>query len=204
MCAESLIGLALLAGCGGSDDRPDLEASLTTTQVTTAPVTTTTEADAALEASARSGIPATTRQRGVIVTQAGVAAAAVSRWERAVGSCVGPSGESDDAGASCTRAAWDQLFDQMFSVQYELLDLMGRLERGPCREALATALDALHGFLAGARADEGRLARRAAATAKPVRPRGHGRRRPTCRSSDARRGRDGVQVVRVRRRARLR
>ena len=150
MCAESLIGLALLAGCGGSDDRPDLEASLTTTQVTTAPVTTTTEADAALEASARSGIPATTRQRGVIVTQAGVAAAAVSRWERAVGSCVGPSGESDDAGASCTRAAWDQLFDQMFSVQYELLDLMGPLERGPCREALATALDAVHGFLAGA------------------------------------------------------
>lgn len=150
MCAGSLIGRALLAGCGGNDDLPDLEASLTTTQVTTAPVTTTTEADAALEASARSRIPATTRQRGVIVTQAGVAAAAVSRWERAVGSCVGPSGESDDAGASCTRAAWDQLFDQMFSVQYELLDLMGRLERGTCREALATALDAVHGFLAGA------------------------------------------------------
>ena len=82
----------------------------------------------------------------MIVTQAGVAEAAVRRWEAALDSCVGPSGGGDDTGASCTRAAWDQLFDQMYAVQYELLDLMGRMSRGgPCRETLASALDVLSG-----------------------------------------------------------
>ena len=86
----------------------------------------------------------------MITTQADVAEAAVRRWEAALDACVGPSGQGDDVGATCTRAAWDLLFDQMYSVQYELLDLMGRMSRGSCREALASALDGVHGFLSGA------------------------------------------------------
>ena len=151
--ALGLLVLAL-AGCGGSDDRPDLEASSMTTAVETTPqaVTTTMESAPGAVPSTPVGNKAapTPRERRVIATQAGVAEAAVRRWEASLDSCVGPSGEGDDTGASCTRAAWDQLFDQMYSVQYELLDLMGPMSRGSCREALASALDGVHGFLSGA------------------------------------------------------
>jgi hypothetical protein len=152
--ALGLLVLSLLAGCGGSDDRPDLEASSTTTDAeTTPPAVTTTMESAPRTVSGtpigKRAVP-TTRERRVIATQAGVAEAAVARWEAALDLCIGPSGGGDDAGASCTRAAWDQLFDQMYSVQYELLDLMGRMSRGPCRESLSSALDGVHGFLSGA------------------------------------------------------
>jgi hypothetical protein len=152
--ALGLLVLALLAGCGGSDDRPDLEASPTTTALETTPpaVTATMESAPSTVPGAPVGnrATATSRERRVIATQAGVAEAAVGRWEAALDSCIGPSGGGDDAGASCTRAAWDQLFDQMYAVQYELLDLMRPMSRGPCREALASALDGVHGFLSGA------------------------------------------------------
>ena len=147
----SLVVLVLAGGCGGHDDRPDVAAPAppaTEAQVPT-PVATTSEA-AAASASPGSASTPTSRERGAIVTQAGVAEAAIRRWNGSVDSCVGSSGTGDDAGASCTRAAWDQLFDQMYAVQYELLDLMGRMARDRCREGLAAALDAVHGFLSGA------------------------------------------------------
>jgi hypothetical protein len=152
--ALCVLGLTLLAGCGGGDDRPDLEGSPTTIEVETTPSAATTTTDSMPGAPpampvGNSGTP-TSAQRRVIVTQADVAGAAVGRWEAALDSCVGPSGGGDDTSASCTRAAWEQLFDQMYSVQYELLDLMGRMSRGPCRETLASALDGVHGFLSGA------------------------------------------------------
>jgi hypothetical protein len=151
--ALGLLVLALLAGCGGSDDRPDLEASSTTTAVETAPPTPTTTVEspsAAPGTEVGNRVAPTPHERRVITTQADVAEAAVRRWEAGLDACVGPSGQGDDVGASCTRAAWDMLFDQMYSVQYELLDLMGRMSRGSCREALAAALDGVHGFLSGA------------------------------------------------------
>ena len=76
--------------------------------------------------------------------------AALANWDVRLDRCVGPSGNGDDAGASCIRAAWDQLFDQMDVAQYYLLRLLGPLHGGACHESLTAALDAVHGFLSGA------------------------------------------------------
>jgi len=46
--------------------------------------------------------------------------------------------------------AWEQLFKQMYAVQYELLALSDRIGSGACHRARASAIDAVHGFLAGA------------------------------------------------------
>jgi len=64
--------------------------------------------------------------------------------------CIGPSGEGDDPAATCTNAAWEQLFDRMYAAHSELLDLIDRMPPGPCHEALASVLDAVHGFVSGA------------------------------------------------------
>jgi hypothetical protein len=146
------LAVAALAGCGGTDDRPDLAASPPTTETTpTEPAPTTTQEPAAADASAnvgRSGVP--TPERAKIAEQAAAAGDAIGRWDDSLAACIGPEGRSDDAGATCTHAAWDQLFDQMYAVQYELLALMNRMPHGPCRRELAPALDGVHGFLSGA------------------------------------------------------
>jgi hypothetical protein len=94
--------------------------------------------------------PIRPHQRTEISEQAAASADAVRRWEDSLATCVGPEGKGDDTAATCTHAAWDQLFDQMYAVQYELLALMNRMQRGPCRQALKPALDGVHGFLSGA------------------------------------------------------
>jgi hypothetical protein len=147
--------LALVAGCGGSDDRPDLEATPPTTEPLTSETAPTTEVAAPAntgasptQAANSAPLPANTQRR--IASQANDVEAAVTRWNDRVSACVGPSGTRDDAGASCTRAAWDQLFDQMYVAQYELLDLLDRMGAGRCHEALASVVDSVHGFLSGA------------------------------------------------------
>ncbi len=75
---------------------------------------------------------------------------AVRRWNSALDSCVRRSRRVHDAGALCTREAWEQLFKQMYAVQYELLALSGQIGAGACHARLAAAVDAVHGFLAGA------------------------------------------------------
>jgi hypothetical protein len=79
-----------------------------------------------------------------------VSHAAVQRWTRTLASCLTPSRKADDPGALCTREAWEQLFKQMYAVQYELLAVGDRIGSGACHRALASAIDAVHGFLSGA------------------------------------------------------
>ncbi len=144
--------LALASGCGGSDDRPDLEA---------APPPAETTASTADEAGSPSSVttaptvsasstPFPARQRARITAQAADTAAAIERWDAAFSACIGPSGEGDDPGATCTKTAWELLFDAMDVEQYVLLRLLNRIGPGACHETLVTVLDAVHGFLAGA------------------------------------------------------
>ena len=150
--ALCLVGLALVAGCGGSDDRPDLASPPTTTEADAPAPTTLTTTQTATQSvtSVRTGTHLRSGERSRIAEQANVADSAVQTWNRTLNSCIGPSGTGDDTGATCTRAAWGQLFDQMYSVRYELLALVDRIGAGACHEALSSAIDAAHGFLAGA------------------------------------------------------
>ncbi len=95
--------------------------------------------------------PLTASQRDEIRTLAVDAGAAVPRWDEELAACIRPSGDGDgdDADATCTRAAWEQLFNQMYVAHYELLALVDRIA-GSCHEALAAVVDAVHGFLSGA------------------------------------------------------
>lgn len=144
MCLVVLV----LGGCGGSDERPDVEDLSTTTE---APLGTLEES---VTTSPGAGTPRPTllpaRQHARISTQAADAARAIERWNADLAECLGPSGEGDNAGATCTHAAWEQLFDAMDVAQYELLLLVNRIEPGACHDALTMELDAVHGFLAGA------------------------------------------------------
>ncbi len=150
--ALCLVGLAFVAGCGGSDDRPDLASPPPKTEADAPAPTTLTTTQTATQSvtSVRTATHLRPGERSRIAEQADDADSAVQRWNRMLDSCVGPSGKGDDSGATCTRAAWEQLFDQMYSVQYELLALVDRIGRGACHEALSSAIDAAHGFLAGA------------------------------------------------------
>jgi hypothetical protein len=152
---RSAAGLCLvvlaLAGCGGSDDRPDLAAPPPTTE-TLATVPTTTEA--AGSSQTVTAVRMSTRlrpgERHRIAEQAGTAATAVRTWNSRLDSCTRRSRKARDVGATCTRGAWEQLFKQMYAVQYELLALSDQIGAGPCHAPLASAIDAVHGFLAGA------------------------------------------------------
>jgi hypothetical protein len=148
-CTTLCLLVVSLAGCGGGEARDIAAPEAATTEAApivstdspaTAPAPTSTGAEPALSST----------QRHRIAAQADVADAAIQRWDRALDACIGPSGSGDDAGASCTRAAWDQLFDQMYAVQYELLAAMDRMRGGACREGLSRALDGVHGLLSGA------------------------------------------------------
>jgi len=146
------LAVAALSGCGGSDDRPDLAASVPTDTVASesTPTATQGEPETTTGSASVSRTPLRPRQRAEIVEQASAAAGAIGRWDRSLAACIGPDGKRDDSGATCTHAAWNQLFDQMYAVQYELLALMDRMHRGGCRQALTPALDGVHGFLSGA------------------------------------------------------
>jgi hypothetical protein len=144
--------LALASGCGGSDDRPDLEAAsppAETTASTVAEPDTPSSVATTPTATAKSK-PLPARQQARITAQATDTAAALERWNAALSACISPSGEGDDPGATCTKAAWELLFDAMDVEQYELLRLLNRIGPGACHETLVTVLDAVHGFLAGA------------------------------------------------------
>ena len=149
-----LVAAVVAAGCGGSNDRPDLAASPPPTETeSVAPdrtPTTTDETPASARTATASPTPLPRGDRQEITAQAAAAADALRRWDRHVTACVGPDGTGDDAGATCTRAAWDQLFDQMYAVQYELLALLDHVAPGACHEALSSAVDAVHGLLSGA------------------------------------------------------
>jgi hypothetical protein len=149
--AVSLALLVLAAGCGGSDDRPDLASPPPTTE-TLATVETTTEAQAATQTvtAVRTTTDLGPREQHRIAEQATAAATAVQRWNSALDSCLGPSGNAPDPGGTCTRSAWEQLFKQMYAVQYELLALSDQARTGACRQRLAKAIDSAHGFLSGA------------------------------------------------------
>jgi hypothetical protein len=153
--ALCLVALAFVAGCGGGDDRPDLRAQPPpeTETTTSAPSATTAEEKVATPSSPTPASKPTrlgSEEGRRITTEATIAADAIRRWDEDVTVCVGPAGTRKDPGGTCTRAAWDRLFDQMYSVQYELLDLLDRIRSGGCHEDLASAVDAVHGFLAGA------------------------------------------------------
>ena len=144
------LAVLVLSGCGGSDDRPDLAASSTTLDEPVAVETTQTTTDDMLPTSkAPTSARVTPRQSRTIPIRADEIEAALATWDVRLDRCVGPSGNGDDAGASCTRAAWEQLFDQMDVAQYYLLRLVRPLS-GACHDSLASALDAVYGFLSGA------------------------------------------------------
>jgi hypothetical protein len=141
----------LLGGCGGGDDRPDLEAAPSTTgALATTPDDPTSTAPASTPASPIGSTRLPVAQRSRIGAQAADTAASIERWNASLSACIGPSGDGENAGATCTQSAWEQLFDAMDVAQYELLRLINRIEPGACRESLASVLDAVHGYLAGA------------------------------------------------------
>ncbi|HEX4747247.1 MAG TPA: hypothetical protein VFU99_10235 [Gaiellaceae bacterium] len=144
--------VALVAGCGGGDERPELEASAVVAKTEPAVTTeeTTTVEPPATGSPGAAATAVSARQRRKIAAQAVTTAAALTRWDEALAACIGPSGAEDDAGSSCTRAAWEQLFDQLHVAHTELLRMIGRTPAGRCHEALSSAVDAVHGFLSGA------------------------------------------------------
>jgi hypothetical protein len=154
MRSPAALGLALLAlavACGESDDRPDLAAPPPQTTETLATVPTTSDAGTATQSvtAVRTSTRLRPGERRRIAEQASAAEAAVEQWNSALDSCLGPSGTAHDPGGTCMRAAWEQLFDQIYAVQYELLAL-GDVRAGACHRRLAAAVDAAHGFLSGA------------------------------------------------------
>ena len=153
IAALCLVAIAFAAGCGGGEDRPDLAAPPPPTETTAEPAPTTTPVTGGATQSvtavrAPSRLPPGEGAR--IKEQAGDSNAAVQRWNGMLDACLGASGKADDPGALCMREAWEQLFKQMYAVQYELLAVSDRIGSGPCHRALVSAIDAVHGFLAGA------------------------------------------------------
>ena len=146
--------LALLTGCGGSDDRPDLAI---TTQQREQPVAT---APTPVETSRTEGLPSTptfaaptplpAEQRDEIRQQAADMDAAIRRWDVELAGCTGPSGDGDDSGATCTHAAWSRLVFQTDVAVYYLLGHLRGMPRGACHDALGAQADTLRGFYNGA------------------------------------------------------
>lgn len=145
------VGVAL-AGCGGSgDERPELAAAeqATPTVETAVPEAAPSAAPSWVSSQVRS-VPLPTRQRQEVGKRAADTAAAVQRWDAALAACVGPSGEGDDSGATCTHAAWEQLVDQVEIEMYYLLAHLRAMPRGSCYEALSAENDILRAFWHGA------------------------------------------------------
>jgi hypothetical protein len=141
-----------VAGCGGSgDERPELAAAEQAT-----PTVETSEPEAARSAAPNSvpsqvrSVPLPPSQQREVGKQAAGTAGAVRRWDAALAACVGPSGDGDDADATCTHAAWEQLVDQVEIEMYYLLEHLRAMPRGYCHEALGAENDILRGFWHGA------------------------------------------------------
>ncbi len=129
-----------------SSPRPQRQADSTAT-AESVPVEGASADPAQLEAGSRR---LSVTQRNRIAAQARDAAAGIRRWDAEVAACTGPSGDQDDASATCTHGAWQRLLLNMEVAQYYLLELTRHLRRGGCHAQLATALDAVHGFISGA------------------------------------------------------
>ena len=145
------LGLAV-AGCGGSgDERPELAAAEEAPPAveTSVPEAAPSQSSSSVSSQVRS-TPLSPRQRQEVGKQAAVTAAAIQRWDTALAACVGPSGEGDDADATCTHAAWEQLVDQVEIEMYYLLEHLRSMPRGSCHEALGAENDILRGFWHGA------------------------------------------------------
>lgn len=144
---------AAVAGCGGSgDERPELAApeQATPTTETSVPEAAPSEASSAMANQVLRSIPLPARQRREVSRQAAATAAAVRRWDTALAGCVGPSGDGDDADATCTHAAWEQLVDQVEIEMYYLLEHLRGMPPGACHAALKAENDILRGFWHGA------------------------------------------------------
>jgi len=145
-----------VVGCGGSgDDRPDLPAAaaLPSESTVTTPAAPAEPAAAGATTATRTsrGSPSLAeRQRTRITAQAADTAAAIRRWDQQLLACNGPSGDEDDADATCTHAAWEQLVDQVEIGMYYLLEHLRAMPRGPCHDALAAENDILGAFWHGA------------------------------------------------------
>ena len=146
-----LLLLALVPGCGGGNDRPDLAAPPPTTE-TSATTPTTAQAGTVTHSATivRTSVPLRRSQLRRIGEQARAAETAVQRWNTSIDACLGTPRRDESPGAICTREAWEQLFDQLYAVQYELLDLLDGMGASRCHDALAAVVDSVHGFLAGA------------------------------------------------------
>ena len=139
-------------GCGGSgDDRPELAAAeqATPTVETSVPEAAPSGASSSVSSKTRS-VPLAPRQRQEVGKQVAATAAAVRRWDAMFAACVGPSGDGDDADATCTHAAWEQLVDQVEIEMYYLLEHLRGMPRGACHAALKAENDILRGFWHGA------------------------------------------------------
>ena len=136
---------------GSGDERPELAAAeqATPTVETSVLETAPSEASNSVSSQVRS-IPLPPRQRQEVGKQAADTAAAVQRWDTALAACVGPSGDGDDADATCTHAAWEQLVDQVEIEMYYLVEHLRAMPRGSCHDALGAENDILRGFWHGA------------------------------------------------------
>ena len=143
---------AAIAGCGSGGERPELAASEqpAPTVETSVPEAKPSEASSPVSSQVLRSIPLPARQRQEVIEQAAATAAAVRRWETALAACVGASGDDDDADATCTHAAWEQLVDQVEIEMYYLLEHLRAMPRGSCHAALKAENDILRGFWHGA------------------------------------------------------
>ena len=147
------VALGAAAGCGGSGDE---RAELTVAEPLPPAVERAAPQESAKGETAETGsaamppAPLPARQRQEIRTGAAATAAAVRRWDDDLNRCVGPEGDGDNADATCTHAAWEQLVDQVEIEMYYLLVDLRAMPHGPCHEALAAENDILRAFWHGA------------------------------------------------------
>jgi hypothetical protein len=152
-CASAALAAVLLAGCGGGDDRPDIAVSGSPQPIeTTAPAASASSTAQGETPTAASSEPIELRatQRREIRRRATETATAIRRWDQEFTACVGPNGDGDDADATCTHAAWEQLVDRVEIEMYYFLEELRAMPRGPCHDALAAENDILRAFWHGA------------------------------------------------------
>ena len=186
-----------VVGCGGSgDERPELAASEQPAPTVETPLSEAAPSGVSSSLSSKMrSVPLPPRQRQEIRKQAADTAAAVERWDTALAKCVGPSGDGDDADATCTHAAWEQLVDQVEIEMYYLLEHLRGMPRGSCHAALgaendipeASGTERLRSIWPGSTSGT---------SAQPLRPRDRGRPRPTGSRADPGRRDDCVYLVR--------
>jgi hypothetical protein len=98
----------------------------------------------------RAAAPLPVAKRDQLVMRAADTQAAIGRWDAELAACLGPTGNADDSGATCTHAAWGRLVYQVDVAMYYLLDDLRPMKGGTCHDALAAENDLLRGFWNGA------------------------------------------------------